>query len=1849
MSRRLFRFATLLLLVVGFFQFALPAQAQYFFPFVPQVTTTAADVPRTIFQAIDKAYQAVKAKIKVATDIAFKNGAQTFLATATQQFALSLATTAPGQKPLFMTKPLTFFRDVQEAATSDFLDDFTRGLTGASFNQRGQLVGGTTGPSNTDQQTRFIISRLLRAGSDATGALCRDDCQTNFGVSESTTSSLGSRALQLTSLVNVPGNNDHDKAVLVLTSVINSGIGTAAKDDPTKPTFCPFVSPAAGDNAPWIFSIGVCQANSAAASCTIPARDCYNHLVEALNVEHSEATQQVNQCLRECSTGVGGVARSAITRATSRDVFAAVENFDIRQSPAAIASRLSSSDSDFGKLLSASALLTATVQQKILGEETRLTAGTLPRTSKVSEEVLTPKEATSALFGIPFYNQDGQLTYTGTGAADILKGVASFINSPVGKALTTYFRSRCGLNPDACKGPQNTQSEIGRILFGSGGQTGVAGAQLQFASLGQIDILSGDPGKNQVDVLSQLTSAGLVDPKFAQAVEEKLTVQQALDRGLLQGQRTVGFDNNGLEPQDGYTYRSLQYLRKNRIIPVGWELATQYAKRFSSSNLTLNTLTKQFNMCGQDDQSKVCSKSLVLCSSTADCQTGGVDGGTCGASPYCGLVDPDWVLKAPQTYCRRQGAGEDIITKEFVCDQNNVRNTDGSLIPDGQSDTVDVGAPNCVENSLTNQYPDVGRWVIARDTNICADTQSCVAESDDGTCLAYGYCVQEKETFVFQGTQCDAHNATCTTYTNPAGQKVSYLGNSVDFASCEPGSAGCQWYCQKPSYNTDTKQWTCSETAGSKIYFTAQVQECSAGDVGCRQFIKIAPGANLLANSGFEQFEGGAINSAPALFTGWSSGLISMVPVSADDANTTVNNQVAVRVTAPGASDTISQVVQLGAPLQERVFTATVRARADTACTATLEVCAGGACNGSPLKPSQEVNVATSWGTGAVQISVPTLAEISITDTRLTVQLRPGSGTGSCANVGLTIDSMQLEEVAGLSPYKDYGQSNLVALNGQRTACTVADVGCEAYTPKSGGAVVNALAQPSDRCSADSVGCQLFHREPIKQLPYRDYSPATPTSGGADVTIVAPKGDLCSAADVGCEEYTNLDTVAQGGEGKEYYSTVKQCALPTNTSVTKGTFYTWVGDPQRGLSLHSSTLVTSNISAGPCTNLGVGTTTSNPTCQDTGASVAAATCSLADLATNSDCTQYYDANLNIYYLLKSKTVTVTADCHPYRNTIDQTDGQYAANKDNVYYLSRGENRTCRAAAASCRAFTGNTGAVRRTVVTDMFERAQLTNWTGGDISSASTQVGGRSMIITPNGASGVAFTQTSVLKDKLAKGRTYVLTFTGAAASATGTPRIRAFFGTGNDSSGVFSTDRGVAFQTGEGVAARWDTTITPSGPSWQAYTLGPVTLIEDPAIDFRLGLIADGGAVYVDNIKLVEIQDVTYQINNSAPSCQATEVGCKAYTNRANATVNLKSFSRLCNKEVVGCTAMIDTQNSSSPFEQTVKGVTTPADQVVTVVDDPSVYCRDTAKGCEAYGKPTYIRDETLSGFTSVNLINNPDRHQDDLCLANQQSCQAFTQGDGTTVYFKDPRTSTCSFVTDRTGSGTWYITGTTIPCATTAPASIQPVGASCSPVCQGGSRAGKACGVPSTNATVNAAQCPGGGTCVGNLATAGRISVSGGGTVVGQCTSSTQCTGGNGCVYQVGLCPEQQNSCTLYRNPSQPTSCQTNCSLTLQGGSPVYVDASCTKTVCRSQSGTPGAFEGQNCQNSQQCGAGSICAGASTSTPTTGAPGCQAYTYLKNTLEDTAGECNGVVDPKQGCLPFNDTSNPTLNFRGQ
>lgn len=1889
MPNRFFKLSAfiLTLALVGLVKVVFSTQtvhAQFFIPAaIPMPTTTVQDIPAKIKDTVKTIKDKTAKALKVSSDITFKSTLQIFETQLIRQAETSLATRAPGQQPLFITNPKTFFKNVANSSAGKFIDDYTRGVSG------GRLVGAPL----SGERGKFLISQLL-------GDYLDDSVEGKVNQCVAQCITLGADMVDEKAIVTMSPEqfkrdlalytNDHARKIAFMYYQMYGPTGTQAQLDK--------VSADKKDTASGeCIGIAEGRTNSGVISYVIepdavypegwkPLKECLHLQNQAYLIEKSNTQTDVEQCRSNCMAR-GTAATSAIDSFTATDIFSAVQNADPRKAPAAVANALSTDKSDLGQLITAAGALTATVQEQVSGEQQNLNSNILPVTTKVSGETTAPSETVKSLFGIPASDQSKN-TYTGTSVADVLKGIASFIKSPIGQWIKDTLISQCGLNPNACKGPSNSQSTIGKLLYGSGNATGVAAAQLLYATIGQSQIITGDPGRNEINVTEQLAGGGLIDSGFRQAIESTLTVKEAIDQGMLDAKKTFGFDKNGVEPREGYPFRGLQYLRKYRIIPVGWELAAKYSQEFDHRDLSLGYLISRYNICGQDQIIKKCALSGAVCtddtacisiandscqvqpasSTHSVCSRGpkadqacqvdsdcGVDenGGriTCGASPYCGLVDPNWVLKVPQTYCRRQGAGEEIVTKEFVCDQNNVDKDTGEIIPagvtcgdakDATSVCTDVAAPNCVR-SATNSYPDIGRWVIERNTDTCADAQSCIAENEDGSCRAFGYCVQERQQFKFNGTQCSEENSSCTAYTTSTGQSVAYLANTLDSRNCTADNAGCTQYCDSGSYDPATQQCTGTGT----INFTGKVQSCDASQAGCRQFIQVVPGTNLLANGGFEMSNQQVNSGLSADFDGWSkSGTIGMLPVSPSDSTHTANNTTAVEFQGD-AADTTSQIIHTGYDLFERSFTLSLRAKANASCSATLglEVNVANQPQNNPdwvnrpRVPSDgnpNMIVGTDWQTFDVSLSIPSsdLVQSNLTGN---YDLAASIGLGSCANQGLIVDSAQLEEGVAATDYKDYGSTNTVHLTSARKQCTVADVGCLAYTPSTGGSQIYGQVRDSNRCTADQVGCATFQMQPTTNILAR---------AGGPVNIIAPKGQLCSAADVGCEEFTNLDEVAKGGEGKEYYSSIKQCVKPVANDPTQATYYTWVGDAKLGYVLRSYDMLKTNNAANgsaPCTSLSVGSVTTNPVCNDTAETIAAATCQPTEITTNPDCAQFYDSALTTYYRLRSKTVTVTEDCHPYRNTIDQSDTNL---KNNVYYLSTSENVSCSAAAAGCRAYTGNTSGAKRQVFNDTFENISTIQWLGGTISNASSSVNGHSLLIPSGGPSPAAATIASILKGQIFGGKTYLVSFTTAAASST-TATVRASFGQVNGS--TFEPSSPQTVFPGQANAA-WNETITPKGPEWHSYTLGPLAVSND-LVNAQLGFQVTGGDVYIDNVTVSEVNDKMYLVSTSVPQCTDANVGCSAYTDSKGQKNYLTSFTRLCSQQVVNCQAMIDTQNSTSPFASTTKNVTTPADSITTLVNDPTTYCPASAKGCNVFGLATYAPDQKLIGYQSKYLINDPDRYSSDICLNNELSCQAFTQSGGSTVYFKDPSNRTCEYRSSDSAAGGWFIVGTSITCPTITPPLVgRPIGASCSPVCAShvvtgkelSTRVGQSCtsntDCPQTDGSV--------GSCTGDPSTTGLVRGPSGAQVVGQCNSSSDCFGGNACVYMAGICASEQNGCTEYRDPTDPANCRAECPLSMTaGGSPDYVDGACQVTRCAN-----GSHAGQNCRTNEDCfdGQQHSCIGAD-GAEAVGIPGCRSYYYIRQSIETNMSECNGKVNSATGCLPFNDTTNPNLYFRGQ
>ena len=233
----------------------------------------------------------------------------------------------------------------------------------------------------------------------------------------------------------------------------------------------------------------------------------------------------------------------------------------------------------------------------------------------------------------------------------IANAIATFTNTLIGKLSDRLFKE--GLALLSGEGEEGeTTSEGGGYGSSSGlysaeaevSYGGTAAAQMRFAEFLEAGFVTGGP----YQVLNNLTvcpdpnkpgaSQCVIDERFWQAIENKTQVRN-LDADILQ--RPFGVigrqsdTGEALEPsyKEGFPLRSLIILRKYRIIPVGWELAGQYISQFSEQTYNLGDLV-----------------------AINDPKSGKYN----PQSPFFGLIDPDWVLKAPENYCRRQGPGPEV-------------------------------------------------------------------------------------------------------------------------------------------------------------------------------------------------------------------------------------------------------------------------------------------------------------------------------------------------------------------------------------------------------------------------------------------------------------------------------------------------------------------------------------------------------------------------------------------------------------------------------------------------------------------------------------------------------------------------------------------------------------------------------------------------------------------------------------------------------------------------------------------------------------------------------------------------------------------------------------------------------------------------------------------------------------------------------------------------------------------------------------------------------------------------------------------------------------------------------------
>jgi len=178
-----------------------------------------------------------------------------------------------------------------------------------------------------------------------------------------------------------------------------------------------------------------------------------------------------------------------------------------------------------------------------------------------------------------------------------------------------------------------------------------------------------------------------------------------------------------------------------------------------------------------------------------------MNGFTDTKSPYYHLIDPNWILKAPLSQCRLRGPGQ------IIQSAGGTRN------------------------------------------DTCVDTQSCIAEDEDGTCSAWGYCTKDKNIWRLGGDSCEfpkgsgvSPYASCQTFTAPGGNSVSYLQNSLanfDDGVCS-GAVGCRWY--STLFNSSPSATSANRYLLTKppLYLkNLDKLTCDAANEGCTKFLRL--------------------------------------------------------------------------------------------------------------------------------------------------------------------------------------------------------------------------------------------------------------------------------------------------------------------------------------------------------------------------------------------------------------------------------------------------------------------------------------------------------------------------------------------------------------------------------------------------------------------------------------------------------------------------------------------------------------------------------------------------------------------------------------------------------------------------------------------------------------------------------------------------------------------------------------------------------------------------------------------------------------------------------------------------
>ncbi len=407
-------------------------------------------------------------------------------------------------------------------------------------------------------------------------------------------------------------------------------------------------------------------------------------------------------------------------------------------------------------------------QKKLANQLDRLEGqGFKPVTDIISGDIRTPaqvikKETDSITGGKQAELSAGQIAgIYGAGAAQILPMALSvFANTLVNSLLQNVLEK--GLLPGRNGGSSVTDFYASTL-----------NSNRQIADAAFSYLIAGIPQRplTTYDVVTEYSTCSsnpglnncVMDSGLAQAVnrartEAPLTIGEALRQGLLHANWPLvsldrEADNTNLQYcySSAYCISNIQKLRKARILPLGFEIAAR--KSDPDQPWTLGEVIGDGKTTG-----------------FYDCDPSG------RPSPqhkFCKLIDPNWIIKAPEARCEVRVNGPELLTQ-----------------------TAAVRREECV------------------------DFSTCLATDADGQCIGFGYCTKEENTWKMPGSSCREQFNTCKTYKGSNGAIASYLSRTIDIASCTLNSVGCLAYSMEKTGD----QWKQTGTVDPVLTFEGRTQ-----------------------------------------------------------------------------------------------------------------------------------------------------------------------------------------------------------------------------------------------------------------------------------------------------------------------------------------------------------------------------------------------------------------------------------------------------------------------------------------------------------------------------------------------------------------------------------------------------------------------------------------------------------------------------------------------------------------------------------------------------------------------------------------------------------------------------------------------------------------------------------------------------------------------------------------------------------------------------------------------------------------------------------------------------------------